>query len=384
MAKISTIYNLGKTQHELDFVDIDTDADFPVYLNPFIFSARTDHFSINASRTVSGFFQHNLDLINNGQQDQARQNFSYLKEPNETCLGMSQRRPMGRGMGTENADDLFDSILSSGAVTSGLVENLEDTAIFIDGIGRDKVSDMTTNIIRKDLITYTQNQCDLLGIAMTQDVASGFYWDSTNRCWIEEYTRMLVINGRKILLVPKAVVSYVEMFNNNKYHQHYALEFLQDDHLRRNTTLVQVVRNDDGSIKRRFVTKKDLIEKELTSKKDQLLDFTRKHPAVFQNFRSGTASDVKALTNEELESSVDETELVDYMIASLRAIPTGRDHADEYHTLMVGVLEYIFYPNLMNPIKENPINQGRKRIDITFDNGAPSQGFFYTLQHSHM
>ena len=97
MPKISNIYRLGKTQHELDFVDINPDRDFPVYLNPFVFSNRTDPFSTEASRVVRSFFQHNPALMRAGETEAARQNFSYLTEPNETCLGMSTRRPRGRG-----------------------------------------------------------------------------------------------------------------------------------------------------------------------------------------------------------------------------------------------------------------------------------------------
>ncbi|MBU1039235.1 hypothetical protein KKC17_03390 [Patescibacteria group bacterium] len=381
MAKISDIYHLNKTQRELDFVNINIDRDFPVYLNPFIFSARPDPFSIDAIRTISGFFQFNLELIRNGQIDQARANFQHLNEPNETCLGMSRRSPRGRGVGEENADDLFDSISTSRAVASGLVEHLEDTAIFIEGIGKDKVSDMTTNIIRANLIAYTQAQCALHGIPMTTDVPSGFFWDATNRRWEQVHTEMLVVNYKKILLVPKAVVSYVKEFNHGKYHQHYALEFLQDDHLRRNTPLVQTTHNKDGSVRRRFVTKKDLIQRELTSNKEELIDFTRRHPEVFNNFRTGAASQVFPMNDSELES-IDVNQLINHLIARLGTIKSGDATASAYHTLMVGILEFIFYPNLINPVKELEINQGRKRIDIAFDNGAPSDGFFYRLQHA--
>lgn len=381
MARISKIYKLGKTQHELDFVDIDVNKDFPVYLNPFVFSVRSDPFSVDATRTVRGFFQHNLSLINSGKVDEARSNFSYLNEPNETCLGMSSKKPRGRGVGEDNADDLFESILNSRALKTGLVDHLEDTAIFIPGIGRDKVSDMTTNIIRLNLIRYTQAQCALLGILMTSNVSSGFFWEPTTKRWHQEHTDMLVVNGRKILLVPKGVVSYVKEFNHGKYHQHHALEFLQDDHLKRNTNLVQTTYDKKGKVKRRFVTKKDLKEKELPGEKESLLDFTKKHPEVFKDFRRNAAGEVSSLPDSDFES-VDITKLVDYLIAKLRSTPKGNDSASAYHSLMIGILEFIFYPNLINPVKELEINSGRKRIDISFDNGAPSGGFFYRLQHS--
>lgn len=381
MAKISDIYKLCKTQHELDFVNIDVNKDFPVYLNPFVFSTRSDPFSIYATRVVRGFFQHNLALIKSSKIDDARSNFSYLNEPNETCLGMSIKKPRGRGVGEDNADDLFDSILNSRALKTGIVDHLEDTAIFISGIGRDKVSDMTTNIIRLNLIKYTQAQCNLLGIPLTPDVSSGFFWDPTTKSWDQEHTDMLVINGKKILLVPKGVVSYVKEFNHSKYHQHHALEFLQDDHLRRNTSFVQTTYDKKGKIKRRFVTKKDLKEKELPDEKESLLDFTKKHPEVFKDFRKNVAGDISSIPDSDFDS-VKIGDLVDHLISKLKSTSKGNVTAGKYHSLMVGVLEFIFYPNLINPVKEQEINSGRKRIDISFDNGAPTGGFFYRLQHA--
>jgi len=381
MPRISEIYKLNKTQHELDFVNINPNRDFPVYLNPFVFSARSDLFSIEASRTVVGFFQHNLTLIKEGRVDAARANFQHLNEPNETCLGQSKHRPRGRGVGVDNADDLFDSILQSNAMKTGLVEHLEDTAIFIPGIRRDKVSDMTTNIIRQNLIAYTQTQCELLGIPLTEDVSSGFFWDLESMDWKQEHTGMLVVNGKKILLVPKGVVSYVKEFDSSRYHRHHALEFLQEDHLRRNTRLVQVRYDKKGKVRRRFVTKKDLIKEELPSDKELLSEFTAKHPGVFADFRKSASAAIAALPNSEF-ATIDVNQLIDYLIVKLCGTKKGSADASAYHTLMIGILEFIFYPNLINPIKELEVDEGRKRIDISFDNGAPTGGFFHRLQHA--
>ena len=192
---------------------------------------------------------------------------------------------------------------------------------------------------------------------------------------------MLVVEDRKILLVPKGVVSYASIFDASRYHRHYALEFLQEDHLRRNTNLVRVSLRKDGSVRRRYVTKTDLIKAELPLDKELLSTFTTKHPAIFADFRQNVADDVRALPNSDLEH-IDANELIDHLIGKLRRTPKGNDAASAYHTLMIGILEFIFYPNLINPIKELEINAGRKRIDISFDNGAAAGGFFYRLQHA--
>lgn len=374
--KISELFELNKTQHELDFVDIDVSKDKPVFIDPFFISTRNDPWCEGASRTIKSFFQLIIDLIRQNDEDSARQMFINLNEPNETCLGVSSGKPKGRGVDDFQADQIFESILESKAVQSGVVEDLEDTAIFIHGIGRDKVSDMTTNIIRKHLLDYTINQCNLLGIPLTQDVPSGYYWDTALREWRTEYTHRLVVNTKPLLLVPKIAVSFYKDYVDKKYHQHFVLNFLQEQHLAKKSGLVIRRTLKDGTVKE-YVTKKDVKEHEAPFSKEYLRAFTKKHPEVFEKFRRSTSNSVVPMRNQDLDE-IDVHELLQHLISQFTAIRAGSEDASKFHNLIIGVLELIFYPNLTNPVKEKPINDGRKRIDITFDNSA-NTGFFQNL-----
>jgi hypothetical protein len=363
----------SKTQFELDFVDIDIRRDTQLFLDPYFIGQRAGPFSIRASRTVRSFFEFFLTLLRGGHENEAQKIFDHLGEPNETCLGMSRGRPRGRGIGNVDARRMFESIRKSRAVRTGIVEDLEDFKIFVPGVDKDKVSDMTTNVIRKLLVEYTQQQCALWGIPLTENVPTGFYWDPSKRRWSNEHTSMLVIENRKILLVPKGVVSFAKRYTPSRYYNGFLLNYLQNEHLRLGSSLVQHRRDDTP-----FVTKKSLKASEAPFDKDYLATFTRAHPEVFRTFKTAIKREESPVSDGDL-TDIDRDEVIDHLSAMLRATKPGNADATRYHRLVAGVLELIFYPVLVCPQIEVEVNDGRRRIDLTFDNAAEA-GFFVRLQ----
>ncbi len=377
--RISERFSLNKLQPELDFVDVDLERDTPLFIDPYFLSLRVDALSTNASRTVRNFFQRIISLIGDSRNDEAIELLNYLKEPNETCLGLSVGRPRGRGIGSFQAEAIFRSLQTSRAVQTGLVEDIEDCQIFVDNIGKDKVSDMTTNVIRKHLITYTQKQCEIWDIPMHDGTPSGFYWNRSTETWSTEYTNMLVADERIILLVPKSIVSFCNNYVPSKYYQHYILNFMQNEHLRLGSHLVRSKQNRNGEIVYN-VYKKDVAEEHPYSK-EYLTEFTALHPEIFSNFRQETSAMQTSLLDEEIiGSNIDIESLCENLIETLNSIPPGRDNASRYHKLVFSILELLMYPHLTSPQIEREINEGRKRIDISFDNAATS-GFFYDLHN---
>jgi hypothetical protein len=320
--------------------------------------------------TLTAFFQAIVDRIRTGSLDDARELLAYLREPNETRFGQSKKRPAGAGIGPQQAQQLFDALRDSSAVKTGFLASLEECELMIEGIGRDKISDLTTNVIRANLIEYTQNQCNLHGVPL-RNVAVAPCFDPDTLQWESRYADLPVWKDQPVILVPKAVARYGIAYDHQSYYRHYVLSFLQAEALEAGSSLVRTLRN-----KRRVVYKKDL-QKNFPFSKEFLYRFSKDHPEVLERYRKDLSRLEKAGRSAVVEEQ-DETVIAGALAAALQAIPPGNATASEYHSLMIGVFEFLLFPDLLNPRKEKEIHQGRKRIDILMENGA-RYGIFHRL-----
>jgi hypothetical protein len=147
-----------------------------------------------------------------------------LREPNETHFGLSLNKSNGRGLGEISAKDVWTALSKSEAVKSGLLEDLEDTILMVEGIAEDIISDMVTNIIRQPLIQYTQDTCRELGIPLQQGLDSGPMWDPVHKNWFSEFVELPFIEpGGKILFVPKIIIRRKMEYNYEEYYQSFLL-----------------------------------------------------------------------------------------------------------------------------------------------------------------
>src|ERR1700723_951072 len=127
MPTFSTAFGLGKTQPELDFVDVSLQRDNRLFVDPFAIAQEIDRWSRDAATTIGAFFHQVIEDIRTGQEENARALLLNLREPNETRLGFSRGRPQGAGIGSTQADQIFEALRDSGAVRTGFITSLEET-----------------------------------------------------------------------------------------------------------------------------------------------------------------------------------------------------------------------------------------------------------------
>jgi hypothetical protein len=377
--RFSQAFSLDKSQCELDFVDVFVDDDLLVFVDPFALSRRRDDWSRTAHETVVAFFQRIVDKIREGNEQEARDLLSFLREPSETHLGHSKGHAHGAGIGRLQADHLFEALSASSAVRTGFIQSIQDCELMVDDISHDKISDITTNVIRSHLAAYTKQQCDLLGVP-TRTVALPPAYDPARAEWASAYADLPVHNDERLLLVPKAIVRTNPAYSADRYYRHHVLEFLQAEVLDGRTSLAKslsyLVHEKRNGEKR--VTKKSLADKFPISKAF-LAKFSADNPQVLERYKETLK--VRARSVHAPMTDEDEGLIAGAIGAALKDLPPGRDHASAYHKLMTGAVELLLFPHLIHPRVEWEIHEGRKRIDIVMANDSQNGVFWRIPNH---
>lgn len=164
--RFTEYFGLKIDQSDLDFLDIYAEQDISLFLDPYGISAMRTPWSRRCEVEIASYFQYLIDCIRNGDSKEVAKLLDALHEVDEVALGYSSGPPNGRGVGSEQAKDIQFAFENSKAGTSGDIKDIADCALMIPGINHDKISDITANILKKQLIEFTQEQCRLHSIPM--------------------------------------------------------------------------------------------------------------------------------------------------------------------------------------------------------------------------
>lgn len=381
--RVSEHYSLGVTQPSLEFLDVDIDGDTRVFVDPFAFHYLDTDWGNECVSLLQDFYGEVSHAVQHQDDGRSLYLLGQLGESNETHLGLSSGPSRGSGVADGLATEIYDALIGSEAMATGLLTDIEQTILFVEGIGHDRLSDMTINIVREQLIKFTQEACDARGIPTIDDVDSGPMWDRGRHRWHAEHVRLPVAGGNKLLLVPKSIVRKAGVFDPGDYLTHFVLPYLQDVELAKPDSTLIRVRRSRGRRGERYVTKKSLRDlKRGTSTKAWNTEVTDENPALLEAYREAKLRRTQPPDHYDL-AAVTGTPTPDWdaLLAAVQAIPPGSQHADDYHRAVQHLLTALFYPALDMPQRETRIHEGRKRIDITYANVA-EDGFFRWLHQA--
>ena len=78
MATISSIYNLNKTQLELDFVNIDIEKDIPLFIDSTLIAKCNSDFTVACNDLLQDFFSYLIGLLKIILQQESKRNTSWI------------------------------------------------------------------------------------------------------------------------------------------------------------------------------------------------------------------------------------------------------------------------------------------------------------------
>ncbi|MFV0392961.1 MAG: hypothetical protein ACK5LC_00980 [Coprobacillaceae bacterium] len=165
--------------NELEFLDIDIDADYPFFIDPLLLSV---------SDELPGAYDKFLNYFNDNS------NTFQFKEVKQTHLGFGYHSFIGHGIGPKKAATIRNNKF---LIDYGY--GLDTIEIFTKGIGIDMISDMTTNIILEDLLMFTEKVCQRYDVP-------------TQKCKVEispiKYIvcNLPIYNYDYIILCPKSIL----------------------------------------------------------------------------------------------------------------------------------------------------------------------------------
>jgi hypothetical protein len=154
-----------------------------------------------------------------------------LPEVGSLCLGYGRFGVDGSGAGTKLATSMVSAMLF--AIGAGLrnVKHFEEIGILRGGIGPDRISDATANIIKWRLAAYTTRMCDALDVPTSDVVLDHAKYDMSQKRWISISARLPVRghSKRPVLLVPKRFLRHLPTLSGEEFKE-FAVRKYQDAH----------------------------------------------------------------------------------------------------------------------------------------------------------
>jgi hypothetical protein len=232
----SDYFKIKRTASD-DWFDPILNADTELFVDPFLIFKETRGFWKTAHSEIITHFDRAFMLIATGNRNpktlpyQKALALLVFREPQELCLGYTSKGTAGLGSGFGYARAIAEAICD--AIERGLEHprHFEELGILNEGIGPDRISDITCTILKSKLVEYTQAIAERHSIRLSKHriFASGFdanalRWESPE---VEVPTNPST--GGPLLFVPERFLKDLPVLNADDWWAYYEGERLRQD-----------------------------------------------------------------------------------------------------------------------------------------------------------
>jgi len=273
----SEYYNI-KLKGDENWFDPTLENDTLLFIDPMLVF-QTDVEELHHSKQkIINFFQYAFEIVTlakgkTGKYREVALDILSFKETQETKLGYCNYGSGGSGIGREFARKVFDAMVDFIDLgLEGVGAYISPFSMFAEGIGADRISDIITDIIKKDLIIYTQKICKEKNIPTQEFLIKNFEFNREIG-WVDKKTPLPKdpTTNKGIILVPKSFLRTHEVLEIIDFQSY--LSYMENEELRKKSTRIIAGNLDKEKLKeiakQHPSTLKDLLEGYIQFKEKQ-------------------------------------------------------------------------------------------------------------------
>jgi hypothetical protein len=361
---------VGVSQYDVDFVIPRVGVDLPLGVDPFLLFKSRDPEYRRLHDLVLEAFNSGIRALRRGARAEAARVFDFPEVP-EIGFGYTRSGKRGSGVGTHLSELIIETLAGSVSLQERGVKHVEEMQLVSAGIGPDRISDITANVLKRFLIDYTKRQCEMWNLPMKRQVPIGHIYEPSGQGWEDSYEDLPVspMDGAPILLVPRRFVRVLPWINYD--------DFLRTDF----SAYLKAKRQSFQSLAVAPPGRLAESGKQLSTKRE-VVTITRNDIGIVERYvrsREQQSADARPAFDYLDEDACREVEALKKKLAD---IPPGREHASVYQRLVLEALNCLFSPELIDGRPEVRTIDGTERRDIVFTNDS-DESFWQYVRTEH-
>lgn len=337
--RLTEFHGLSVAQADVDFAIPYLEEDLPLYVDPFLLWKSPSQQDNALHTSLTNCFNNFNRLLKRGNEAEAIENLIIASECDEVGLGLSATRS-GKRIGETIAKDVLSLFGKIPTYSQFGFTHFEEIQLYVDGISKDRISDVTCSFLKSFLVDYTIEQCEMLKIPLERTTLPTLYDYRQQRFLSDEVVSLpLHPQTRKpTILVPKRWLRYVPWINFDDY---FATACPRDD-----------VVNKVGAADRVHV-----------------LLYNRSNFGIVEGYVKAKEREAANCGNDPLFKQIPVLS-AKRKLADIKTIPSGNaDKADKrYEDAVATLLASLLYPHLDFAATQSRSDGGATIRDLVFYN----------------
>ena len=224
--RLNDYHGIFLSQAKVDFAIPFLDEDIPLYVDPFRLWQSPSYQDNGLHELFKSAFNRLGKMYVEGDKTNAVELLRRISECNEVGLGNSKSRN-GKRMGDRLANDILSLYETIQTVKVSGFDHPEIIQLLVNGISKDRISDIVSNMLGSFLIDYTIQECRQYGIPTKKCEIE--YLDVKNMKMKKESCELpMNPNSKQVLwFVPKRWLRKSMWLNDDDYLNHYLVNRIE-------------------------------------------------------------------------------------------------------------------------------------------------------------